>query len=36
MFLLVTPNETSFETLEQVPKYVDEVRIYDNHQGSGS
>ena len=25
MFLLVTPNETSFETVEQVPKYVDEV-----------
>ena len=25
MFLLVTPNETSFETIERVPKYVDEV-----------
>ena len=26
MFLLVTPNETSFETLEKVPKFVDEVK----------
>lgn len=28
MFLLVTPNETSFETLEQVPQYVDEAVPY--------